>query len=73
MIDNEKNILNEEELQGVSGGKSASSRAKAKAQLSSMPTERHFCKKCNMDKDFIVYSGSRPVCSTCGTLFSFGS
>ncbi len=73
MLNHEKNILNEKDLEGVSGGKTASARVSNKNLESSMPTERRYCKKCDMDRDFIVYSGGRPVCSVCGTPFTFGS
>ena len=73
MLGHEKNIMNEKELEGVSGGTSASNRAKNSNQDSNMPTERRFCKKCDKDRDFIVYSGSRSVCSVCGKPFTFGN
>ena len=34
-------------------------------------TEKHFCKKCNRDQVFYCYSGTRSVCSVCGTPFIF--
>ena len=73
MLGHEKNILNEKELEGVSGGKSASGRAASNSQTKDLPTERHFCKKCDTTRDFIVYSGTRSVCSVCSTPFTFGN
>jgi bacteriocin-like protein len=68
MLDHDKNILNEDELSKVSGGKGRGMAAKS----SVMPTEIRYCKHCERDTTHNVYSGGRPVCSECGTEFIFG-
>ena len=71
MLGHEKNILNEKELEGVSGGKSASARGrKGSSNGGAMPTETHECSTCGRKTTHIVYSGGRAVCSVCGTPFA---
>lgn len=70
MLGHEKNILNEKELEGVSGGKSASARSgNSSNNDGATPTETHKCSKCGRKTEHIVYSGGRAVCSVCGMPF----
>ena len=70
MLDHDKNILNEDELAGVSGG--AGKSGNITSTVGNVPTERHYCKHCDKDMDFYVYSGSRPICSKCGNAYILG-
>ncbi len=66
------NQLNEEDLQGVSGGlKASAGGGGTNSQDKGNATEKHFCTKCNKDQVFIVYSGARSVCSVCKTPYTF--
>ncbi len=71
MIDNEKNLMNDDELEGVSGGVQASAAGATNSQDKADATEKHFCKKCNKDQIYIAYSGTRSVCSVCNTPWTF--
>lgn len=77
MLGHEKNMLNEKELEGVSGGKSASARGKNSASARGKnsgnngvtPTETHYCTTCGKTTVHVVYSGGRSICSGCGSQF----
>ncbi|RKM55941.1 bacteriocin [Butyrivibrio sp. CB08] len=72
MIDKEKNVLNEDELEKVSGGLrgSAAGRTGTNSQDKSEATEKHFCNNCGKEMIFIGYSGGRTVCKKCGGLWT---
>ena len=73
MTDNDKNLMNDDELESVSGGVNVRAGAGGtNSQDNAVPQERHFCKHCDQDQIFIVYSGSRPVCKVCGNAYTFG-
>lgn len=70
MLGHEKNILNEKELEGVSGGKSSSARGRTRSSNGgATPTEMRECSTCGRNTEHIVYSGGRAVCSVCGSPF----
>ncbi len=75
MTQKEINRMNEEELAGVSGGvkiRAAAVTGTTNSQDKGEAFERHFCIKCNEDRQFRVFSGGRPVCMVCGAPFNFG-
>ena len=69
MLGHEKNMLNEKELEGVSGGKSASAKGKNSGNNAVTPTETHYCTTCGKTTVHVVYSGGRSICSGCGSQF----
>ena len=72
MIDNDKNLMNDDELESVSGGVNARAGAGGtNSQDKSDACEKLFCKKCNKMQVFKSYSGGfRSVCSVCTTPYS---
>lgn len=56
--------LNDDDLENINGGMSANSGGK---NSKAAPTQIRYCIKCKKDTQHNVYSGSRMVCSICGT------
>ena len=65
-MDNDKNRvdLSLDELDMVMGGTDNS------ADQGGSPII-HFCKKCNKDQIFKIFSGTRDICTVCGTPFTY--